>query len=92
MISRSLHRVTDQVDEIEALISDLTSGDDQIAEAALPNLAQMGEEALEPLLVGLPEEVDIRSCAGPADGCTDCHHDDVQRQVASVIIPGILQS
>lgn len=50
MISRSPHRVTDQVDEIEALIADLTSGDDQIAEAALPNLAQMGEEALEPLL------------------------------------------
>ena len=38
------------MDEIEALIKDLTSGDDQIAESALLHLAQMGEVALEALL------------------------------------------
>jgi HEAT repeat protein len=37
------------IEEIESLISDLTSGDDQIAESALPHLAQMGEVALEHL-------------------------------------------
>jgi HEAT repeat protein len=50
MISRYLLRVTDQVDEIEALIADLKSGDDQTAEAAAQRLAQMGEVALEALL------------------------------------------
>jgi HEAT repeat protein len=34
------------VDQIQFLIADLTSGDDQIAESALPHLAQMGEVAL----------------------------------------------
>jgi HEAT repeat protein len=37
------------VDEVQSLIADLTSGDDQIAESALPHLAQMGEAALDHL-------------------------------------------
>jgi HEAT repeat protein len=36
-------------EEIESLIADLTSGDDQIAESALPHLARMGEVAREHL-------------------------------------------
>jgi HEAT repeat protein len=37
------------VEEIESLIADLISGDDQIAESALPHLARMGDVALEQL-------------------------------------------
>jgi HEAT repeat protein len=38
------------VKDLEALIADLTSGDDQIAESALPHLAQLGEVALNTVL------------------------------------------
>ncbi len=38
------------MDDIEALIADLTSGDDQLAEETLHSLAQLGEVALQSLL------------------------------------------
>jgi HEAT repeat protein len=50
MICPSLRRAIDPVDEIKILIADLISGEDQTAEAALQNLIQLGEPALESLL------------------------------------------